>query len=171
MSLLKDLYRLSEGNGDLTRLPADVAKAIKSNIRKGAEDLQQNWANALELCHKAYEVEGASRPTPDMKDAWTQYEEHISYSVEQLAKNRGMDGDWRMSSSIFHEALHQKAFKVILGGEEFITEGRNLNTIIDVLSNKSDCDVTILENGHTKEMHFSKWGIKNPIKVVIEELN
>ena len=37
--------------------------------------------------------------------AWqTQYEVAIQYAVQQLAKTRGMDADWRMSAAIFHEA-------------------------------------------------------------------
>jgi hypothetical protein len=91
---------------DLTTLPEEMVKEIKKIIRKGAEDLDQKWANALELVHHGYEQTGTIRPSPDMKGAWNQYEDIISYSVDQLAKNRGLTGDWRMSSSIFNESAH-----------------------------------------------------------------
>ncbi len=101
---------------DLSTLPPIKNDEIKKNIRKGAKDTTQKWANALELVQKAYEVASVERPTPDMSGAWKQYEENIQYAVQQLAKIRGIDGDWRMSASIFHEADQWKAPD---GGEHF----------------------------------------------------
>jgi len=80
---------------DLTELPEDVLNDIKKNIRKGAKDLKQHWVSALEILHKAYEVSGVQRPTPLMKGAWKQYEDLIAFSVQELVKTRGLEGDWR----------------------------------------------------------------------------
>lgn len=169
VSLLKTLTLTKEGS-DLSRLPQDVITAIKSNIRKGAEDLQQKWANALELVHKAYEIEGVQRPTPDMDSAWTQYEENLQYAVQQLAKNRGMDDDWRMSSAIFREAREQKAkFRVNMNGETFLTEGDSIDSVVNQLAKTiTDLDVKIISDGDTRTLQFSKWGIKHRSSITVE---
>lgn len=62
-------HLITEGD-DITLLPERVIGEIKSNIRKGAQDLEQKWKNALELVHKAYQVSNVRRPTPDQKGAW-----------------------------------------------------------------------------------------------------
>lgn len=80
-----------------------VIAEIKSNIRKGAKDLEQNWSNALELTHKAYEVSQVGRPAPDQADQWRQYEAMIQFAVKQLAAMRGMSGEWRMSAASLHD--------------------------------------------------------------------
>jgi len=55
MSLLKNLLITTVNEGDdLDALPPDVVSEIQKNIRDGAKDIQQKWANALELVHKAY---------------------------------------------------------------------------------------------------------------------
>lgn len=100
MRFLRSVLRESD---DLSSLPKDIMSDIRRNIRDGAQDLSQKWANALELVHRAYQVEGIERPKPQMKDAWEQYQENIKYAVDQLAQNRGMDGDWRMSSAMFRD--------------------------------------------------------------------
>ena len=41
---------------------------------------------------------GAERPIPNMAAAWKQYEQFIQLAVNQLAKYRGIDGDWRSIS-------------------------------------------------------------------------
>lgn len=84
-------------------LPEAVVGEIKSNIRKGAKDLEQAWSNALELTHKAYEVSEVVRPSPDQSDQWKQYESLIQFAVKQLAATRGMKGDWRMSAAGLHD--------------------------------------------------------------------
>lgn len=79
-------------------LPDIVISQIKSNIRKGAKDLKQNWANAIELTNKAYEVASVARSSPHDKHQWKQYEKLIQFAVMQLADARGMHGHWRMTS-------------------------------------------------------------------------
>jgi len=159
MKLLHDLCILSEQQDDLSRLPKDVITAIRANIRKGAEDLNQKWANALELVHKAYEVEGVQRPTPGMKSAWTQYEENLQYAVQQLATNRGINGDWRMSSSMFHEALHQKTFLVSVNEAQYEVLASNQQEIIDRMNNLG-YDVHTKKVLNETQVTFSRWGIK-----------
>lgn len=169
MKLLKDLANVKEGS-DLSRLPPDVISAIKSNIRKGAGDFEQKWANALELVHKAYEVEGAARPTPDMDAAWKQYEENLQYAVQQLANARGMDDDWRMSSSIFHEALQPKHhYRVTVDDDSYIVEGDDVVSIITQLSEAVPDHETnyVVEDDHYV-VSFSKWGIKHRTKLIVE---
>ena len=168
MRLLKSL--VTNEATDLSRLPHDVITAIKSNIRKGAEDLQQKWANALELVHKAYEVEGAQRPSPDMDAAWKQYEENLQYAVQQLAKNRGMDDDWRMSSAMFHEARQEKPlFNVTINGDRYVTEGDSIESVTQHLARTyKHMDVNILKEGGARTLSFSKWGIKHTTSVRIE---
>ena len=167
MSLLQDL--IIEKKDDLSRLPKDVLTAIKSNIRKGAEDLQQEWANALELVHKAYEVEGVQRPTPDMETAWKQYEENLQYAVQQLSSNRGMDASWRMASSMFREALTQKQYKVLMGDNESIVEASNFDEIVDTIKKQTYYDV-LVEHVDFNEItiRFSRFGIRknSPVRVI-----
>lgn len=151
---------------DLSRLPKDVMSAIRSNIRKGAENLEQQWANALELVHKAYEVEGVERPTPDMETAWEQYQENLRYAVKELADNRGMDGDWRMSSSMFHE--NHSFIVQEPTGEIHVVEAISINDVINKIKNQSQYDVLVERvDSDTAQIRFSRWNIKKPGTVVI----
>jgi hypothetical protein len=140
---------------------------LQKNVRDGASDIKQKWANALELVHKAYEVAGVSRPTPDMRKGWKQYEENLTYAVQQLAKFRGMDGDWRMSSSVFYEALEpkKKLFRVTYhgetGGEGSTVEANNIDEVINKLSAHETYDVKIHKHSDSNaRLSFSRWGIK-----------
>jgi len=88
----------------LDALPDGELNKVKSNITKGAKDLDQLWASALELVHTAYEVAKIQRPDITMEAAWKQYEEMIAHACQELSKARGIDGDWRTSSSQLREA-------------------------------------------------------------------
>ena len=171
MNLLRDLI-IEKKEEDLSRLPKDVMTSIKSNIRKGAEDLEQKWANALELVHKAYELDDVQRPDPSMETAWEQYEENLEYAVQQLASNRGMDGDWRMSSSIFREARKPRnKYKVILGDEERIVEARNFDEIVNTLEGQTTYDVLVEQNSSNESSQkFSRWSIRNNRAVTIRRI-
>lgn len=171
MRFLQDLVRLHEKSEDLSKLPKDVMSSIQSNIRKGAEDLSQDWANALELVHKAYEVEGVERPDPTMETAWKQYEENLQYAVQQLADNRGMDDDWRMSSSMFHEALTPTPpLRVTINGrnlnETYTVRAKNVDEVIDMFEG-TDFDVQTKKCGDQTIVEFSKWGIRKKFTVNI----
>jgi len=179
MKLLNQLVYLNEQQkGDLSQLPGDVMSDIQKNIRNGAEDIEQKWANALELVHKAYEVAGVQRPTPDMKTAWTQYEENLQYAVQQLAKQRGIDGDWRMSSAMFHESLQRKVpFRVTASGpndgETYKVNAKSINDVVDSIKkeNKDLYDIDIKRpTPHTVVLVFSKWGIRKNYRVKIEQV-
>jgi len=164
MSMLEALLR--EGGDDLSKLPKDVLSSIKKNIRKGAENLEQKYGNALELVHKAYEVDGVERPDPTMKTAWNQYEEIITYAVKQLADNRGIDDDWRMSSAMFHESV-----KVNITGkdlsESYIVKSKTIDEVMDELKESNDCDMDIKYVHNGVELQYSKWGIRKNVKVTI----
>lgn len=174
--MLNDLMRLHETKEDLSKLPQNVMSSIKSKIRKGAEDLKQQWANALELVHKAYDTEGVQRPDPTMETAWKQYEENLQYAVQQLAKNRGIDGDWRMSSAMFHEALEQRIpYRVKIVGknlnESYIVEAKTLTEVIDTVNPDSEFDVSVDHTSPTDAtLRFSRWGIRKNLKVIISKL-
>jgi hypothetical protein len=100
--LIPELLALREAETnhitDEDSLPEIVIAELKSNIRKGAKDLEQKWANALELTHKAFEVADVERPTPDQQQRWHQYETLIAFAVKQLSDTRGSKGDWRMTA-------------------------------------------------------------------------
>ena len=174
MRIIGDLLKINEGD-DLSRLPKDVLSGIKKNIRKGAEDLDQKWGNALELVHKAYEVEGVERPEPSMKTAWEQYETMLAYAVQQLGENRGMDADWRMSSSVFHEALEPRdkyEVEVIDRGtsHKFITEAKRIEDLLDAIPVPEGFQAREHQVGGVTEISYDKWGIKQDFLVKIGKI-
>ena len=79
-------------------LPPYKIKEIRILIRRGAKDLTQLWKNAVELCHKAYEVAGCKVPTPSMVDGWKDYKDMLELAVQTLAKTRGPYANWRLST-------------------------------------------------------------------------
>ncbi len=99
--------QLNEKN-DLSELPEGELNKIKSNITKGAKDEEQLWASALELVHTAYETAQVQRPDITMETAWKQYEEMIGHACKELAKSRGIDGDWRSSTALTLEAVEEE---------------------------------------------------------------
>lgn len=128
---------------DLSAIPDIVFSEIKSNIRKGAKDLEQQWRDALELVHKAYQVTSVRRPIPSQKGAWKQYEELIKYGVQQLRSSRGTEGAWRMSKVMIPEgyedetAMGKRRFFVELPGDPAREiEADDMDDIIDKISNK-----------------------------------
>lgn len=114
-----------------TRLPTSVISEIAGLIRKGAKDLQQAWKNVFELVHTAYHVANVKRPTPDQKGAWKQYEDLLRVGVKALADNRGLSGEWRMSSTAFKEQADTSALDQIL---EEATGTRNHRIFVRVKS-------------------------------------
>ena len=175
--LLINKFQLNEQK-DISGLPEATISELRKNITDGAKDTNQQWANALELVHKAYEVAGVQRPTPDMKSAWKQYEENIQYAVEQLSKYRGIEGDWRMSASIFHEAMEKKPkFRIsTIGsnfGECYTCCAKSMDDIIDCIKKKNtdlyDIEVNQL-SPQKAQLKFSKWGINKNYKVDIEQI-
>lgn len=181
MTFLTDLMTINEGD-DLDSISSDMFSEIQKNIRDGAKDQEQMWANALDLVHKAYEVAGVERPTPDLKNAWKQYEENLQYAVSQLAKERGMDGDWRMSSAVFREAMERNIkFRIIEMGDKFgnghTVTAKSLDDVINTIKNKGsghfDIDVkksTDGDNPNMATLSFSKFGIRKNYKVRIQQL-
>ena len=179
MNLISNLLKslINEGD-DLDALPPDVMTEIQKNIRAGARDVEQKWANALELIHKAYEVSGIERPTPDLKNAWKQYEENIAYAVLQLKKYRGIDGDWRTTSMIFTEAAlqpKQKTFRVTYSGPD-AGEGSTVDadSIEDVIKELTETpngyQAKINKTPHEAHITFSKWGIKKGGTITIRRV-
>ena len=172
MSFLQDLYLVTESD-DLTKLPDDTISELRKNITDGAKDQDQKWSNALELVHKAYEIAAVQRPNPDMRTAWTQYEENLQYAVEQLSKYRGIDGDWRMSSSVFHEAVEStNTFRITHSdGEKSTVRARDIDDIIDTIDGGNGFDVRKANSmsGEVK-LIFSKYGIRKNYSCTVKKL-
>jgi hypothetical protein len=132
LKAMKSLLEADEG-----AVPELVLKEIKSNIRKGARDLEQKWANALELTNKAYQVTNIQKPLPDNKPGWKQYEEMIAFAVKQLAAARGMDSDWRSSQVLVKESLSKRRFFVTIpGAGQTEVDAKNMDEIIEGLMNR-----------------------------------
>jgi hypothetical protein len=182
MNFLKNLYILSEGDSNLDALPEDVIKEIQKNIRNGAKDLDQDWPNALGLVQKAYLVAGVHRPDPSIKNAWKQYEENLQYAVNELAKYRGMDGDWRMSSAVFHEAMEkQHKFSVVEMGDKFgkshTVSAKSLDDVMQHIRTKVGSMYEVKtnmskdpDNPNSLIMSFSRWGIRRNYRIKIQQL-
>lgn len=178
MRLLNDMLSLYEAD-KLGELPEGVLAEVQKNIRSGAKDTEQKWSNALELVQKAYEVAGVQRPTPDMKDAWKQYEQMLEYGVQQLARYRGLKGDWRMSSAIFHEALQPKIrFAVRLADPEasvtYQTEEKSLKDLIEYIVSQDqggyEIKPKIADDGLSATLLFFRYGVRVKYRVDITQL-
>ena len=103
---IRELFEEDTSNA----VPYKQMTQVKKLIKKGADDEDHAWANALDLVHRAYEVANVQRPTPSMEEAWAQYEEAIEYAVAQLQKatDKGIrDDSWKSESS----KLEQEASK------------------------------------------------------------
>ncbi len=180
MDFLKNLYSyISEAENNLDALPEDVMKELQKNIKTGAKDLNAKWSNALQLVHKAYEVSGVQRPTPDMPNAWKQYEQNLHYAVTQLSHFRGLKGDWRMSSSIFRESLevkNTKQFKVVINHSNYsdshIVEANSLDEVINSIEKKNkkiNLETVIEKNEAEATLTFFEYGIRLNLKIFISE--
>lgn len=180
MELLKDILTydgLTEGS-DMSELPEGTMKEIQSNIRKGAKDKNQNWSNALELCHKAYEVNGVERPEPSWRAAWKQYEENIQYAVQQLAHFHGLDGNWRMSSRSLREGYnddYKRTFRVHVTGPNlkdtsFVVGAQNRNEVVRAVKQafKESYDVKADMVDEGAEITFWKMGVRTNNKISIK---
>jgi hypothetical protein len=180
MKLIKNLVtvNLSEGD-DLDALPPDIINEIKKNIREGSKDLTQQWPNALSLVHKAYEVAVVERPDPSLKQAWKQYETMITYAVQQLAKDRGISGDWRMTCSTITEAAltpKPKLYRVTYSDPRishgYTVTSNNIDEIINHLTHEISYDAHVSKNSSetAAEIAFSKWGIKKGVLITIRKV-
>lgn len=131
---------------DITALPEQVVDELKKLVKKGASDLQQDWANALELVHKAYQVANVRRPAPDQKGAWKQYEGLIEDAVHALRKTRGVSGKWRMTTTKLREQVQLDPNEKSIGKRRFFVDipnvgstevdAKNIDEIIEQMSNK-----------------------------------
>lgn len=145
--------KLFEKTNDLSALPEDVISEIKKLIRDGASDRSKKWANALELVHAAYKAAAVQRPTPDMESAWKQYEEMISYAIDQLAKYRGIDGDWRMTSLTMTEQAEGNYIVAELENRTVNIKG-TVNDIIRSLKRKNVKPVRVVKNKERIKLIF-----------------
>ncbi len=132
----------------LTTLPEVVISELKKLIRSGARDLQQQWADSLELINTAYHVSKIRRPSPSQKGAWRQYEELIKYGVGQMFAARGNKGSWRKSDVVYSESTvptiqplnedmgKHRFFISIPNTADVEVEGDSLSEIVHDLINK-----------------------------------
>jgi len=177
-TLLQNLYTqaLSEDKDDLSVVPEDAIKDIKKNIKDGAKDLEQDWANAMELTQKAYSVAGVERPTPSERSAWKQYEEMLMFAVNELADARKLckDKSWRMSSTVFKEAMEPRiSVRVVELGENkgkgHTVKVKNMEEIIDMVRKQAgskgfEMDVQDDDDG-SRLCTFAQHGIKRNYSV------
>jgi hypothetical protein len=182
MNLLQNLYEFAKSSkDDLSVVPEDAIKDIKKNIKDGAADLEQDWSNAMELTHKAYSVAGVERPTPSERSAWQQYEEMLQLAVNELADARKLtkDKSWRMSSTVFKEAMEPriKIRVVELGdtsGRGHTVEAKNMEEIIEMVRKQAgergfDMDVEDRDDG-SRVCTFSEYGVKKNYRVTLLRL-
>jgi len=181
MTLLSNLLVLeASSKEDSSKIDNDAVKELRKNIKDGAQDLEQDWSNALELVHKAYKVAGIERPTPSERSGWTQYEELLQYGVEELADARkGFDSDWRMSSTVFKEAM-EKRIKVRVyetsdkKGKGHTVEVKNMEEVIEMVRKQAGekaYDVDVKEHDPSNcTINFSYQGIKRPYQVKLQRL-
>jgi len=182
VTLLQNLYEVSKGKkDDLSIVPEDAIKDIKKNIKDGAKDLEQDWSNAMELCQKAYSVAGVERPSPSERSAWTQYEEMLMFAVNELADARKLSKDksWRMSSTVFKEAMEPRIRIRIteLGntkGKGHTVEAKNMEQIIDMVRKQAgergyDMNVQDDDDG-SRLCTFAEHGIKRNYSVRLRRL-
>lgn len=168
---------MTEALDDETRLPEQTIIHIQKLIQKGAKDLAQKWSNALHLVHKAYEVAAIHRPAPTMRGAWKQYESLIQYAVEWLSRTRGLKGDWRMSSAMFHEAAkpNQKYVVDLFAygkKQEFIFETDSITLAIRKLRthlNERSLEISVKESDDGLKLDFHQYGIKRKLYARIRE--
>lgn len=162
---------------DLSALPEETIKELKKNIKDGAKDLDQQWANALELVHKAYEVADVQRPDITMRDAWRQYESLIRYAVNELANARGMDGEWRMTDQLTVEGVDYK-FCFVVRGKTFDGENYQHEVFTDDIANVVDpiveqvpqgCTVDAYVDNNDAVIHFKENGIRTGDKIYVHK--
>jgi hypothetical protein len=83
-------------------VPYPKIEEIKKLIRRSAMNPDFNWASALDLVHRAYHTAEVDRPMPSLKAAWAQYQENISFAVQQLqqaTEKRIRDDSWRSTTT------------------------------------------------------------------------
>jgi len=176
MHFLKELkdIKLKDAD-DLSTLPEETVKEIQKLIKTGSENSNE-WSNALELVHKAYQLLNVERPRPDMKAAWEQYEINIQYAIEQLAKMYGLNGDWRMTASSLTENFKNDNYEVTLGNQSVIIKNRTPEEIIKMISdniteNSIRIDEKFDEYGNIVLEFFNFGCIKQKEKILIKFLN
>lgn len=89
-------------SSDGSEVPYKAMEGIKKLIKKGAMDPDHSWASAMELVDMSYEAQGVQKPLPNMKAAWSQYEDALLYAVQMLQKatEKGVrDDGWKLLSS------------------------------------------------------------------------
>ncbi len=164
---------------DRSELPEGDLNKVKKNIRKGAQDTDQRWANALELVHTAYEVAEIQRPDITMESAWKQYEEMIKVAVEELAKARGMDDDWRQTSISEAKLPEPEEIKFSIETTvddlpvNIIRKGKNIEEIIKPFysHNVTGHDIELRHRGANNVcLYFCKDGKRTGDKVNIRKM-
>ncbi len=182
MSFIKDLQILKEKD-DLSKLPEDVIKKLKKLIRDGATDLAKKWENSLELVTQAYKVESVTIPTPALRTAYSQFDEMLKYAVKEMFDARkGMDDDWRMSSTVFREFKESMEREVTIriyeisptAGAGHTVKAKNMDEVVEMVRKQAgakhfDMDVEQHDDSSCT-CNFSFQGIKRPYKIELKQL-
>lgn len=163
---------------DLSELPYDVVNELQNHIRNGAKDMSKDVENALELTKEAYKVENVELPNPAMKKAWEQFSSLIEYATQNLLKYRGIDGDWRMSTYMFREAINEiETFAVTIRNGESITQttiqDKSRENIIRFLKKQlKETEFTLKTTEESNQITIALYmmGVKQPITMTLTKL-
>jgi len=179
MKFLKELHtkELNEAE-DLSELPYDVMNELENHIRNGAKDMDKQIENALELVKEAYRVENVELPNPALKKAWDQFSKLIEYATQNLLKYRGIDGDWRMSTYMFREAVEkQKTFAVTVKKGDFISQTKlyspDKESLIKYLTDEltdEELSPVLSEEGNQMQLKLRRMGVNQDLTITLTEI-
>ncbi len=168
---------------DASSIPGDMYKEIEKNIKKGGADNEMEWANAMELVNRAYDVSGVERPTPPDQGGWEQYEKLLQVAVTALFDARGTDDNSRFTSKVFREHFHLDEdsmehmckFRVYETGETtgkgHTVEAKNMEAVIEMIRKQAgeaeyDMDMQEDKEGNCT-CKFSYQGIQRPYQITV----
>jgi len=172
-------------NRDASSIPEDTYKEISKNVKKGAEDQEMEWANAMELVNRAYDVSGVERPAPSDKGGWEQYEALLQVAVTSLFDTRGTADSSRFTSKVFREHFHLDEdmermckFRVYETGESsgkgHTVEAKNMEAVIEMIrkqAGEAQYDMDMQQSGDGScTCKFSYQGIERPYQVTVVRL-
>jgi len=170
---------------DASSVPEETYKEVSKNVKKGAEDQEMEWANAMELVNRAYEVSGVERPSPAEKGGWEQYEKLLQVAVSALMDTRGTDDNSRFTSKVFREHFHMDEamermckFRVYESGDKsgrgHTVEAKNMEAVIEMVRKQAgeaeyDMDLQQHDEGSCT-CKFSYQGIQRSYQITIQRL-
>jgi len=74
--------------------PKDTMTAIKKRVNVFAKNLKMEWDTAVEMLDAVMSELKVPKPSAHLKERWSQYQELIEFSVENMHEARGFEGHW-----------------------------------------------------------------------------